>query len=163
MEWRNQTIHAWSCLLPCIPGRGHFLYVMTPATPVLLTWSGLPVPGKAVCCLGWPTKGNTGLGGVWGGAKLCRIQHLSSHVRLCESGCVWAAAVMRGVLAEFSRERKKRELFPGMKFLAPLKLRVQLEHFCLPLLAIPPPFPHFPMSFTSSFASLSLVSFGDSI
>lgn len=61
-------------------------YVMTPATPVLLTWSGLPVPGRAVFAV-WagPRRATQGRE-AW--AKLCRIQYLSSHVRLCESGCV---------------------------------------------------------------------------
>lgn len=33
-------------------GRGHFLYVLTPATPALLTWSGPPAPPKAASLSG---------------------------------------------------------------------------------------------------------------
>ncbi len=53
-------------------GRGRFLYAMTPATPVLLTWSGLPAPGKAVFAVGTgplrATQGWEGFGGG-GGSK----------------------------------------------------------------------------------------------
>eukprot|EP00064_Thunnus_orientalis_P009962 superscaffoldBa00001302_g9988 len=42
-------------------GRGHFLYAMTPATPVLLTWFGLPAPGKIEFAVGTsPLRGNMG-------------------------------------------------------------------------------------------------------
>lgn len=68
-------------------GRGHFLYAMTPATPVLLTWSGLPAPGKALFAVETgplrATVGSEGERKEW--AKLWRILCLSSCVRLCES------------------------------------------------------------------------------
>lgn len=72
-------------------GRGHFLYAMTPATPALLTWSGLPDQEEAVFAVGTgPLRGNTGVGGGFllggflekSGQKLCRMLRLSLHARL---------------------------------------------------------------------------------
>lgn len=87
-------------------GRGHFLHAMTPATPALLTWSGLPAPGKALFAVG--------TGPLKSGQKLWRILCLSLYVRLCESGCVCEQQLCRGEkLAEFSRERKKESFSRG--------------------------------------------------
>lgn len=111
-------------------GRGHFLYAMTPATPALLTWFGLPAPGKIEFTIGTsPLRGNMGvegvLGGFWGGggewAKLWRILCLSLYVRLCETGCVCKQQLCRGVLTEFSRDREKKESFSKDKILGSLE------------------------------------------
>lgn len=113
----------------------HFLYAMTPATPVLLTWFGLPSPEKAIFAVGTvPLRTTWGwerfsCGGEW--AKLCRILCLSSYVRLCKSGCMCEQQLWRGECLQNFPERERNGAFPGMKFLAPLKLRVQLEHFSL--------------------------------
>ena len=132
-------------------GRGHFLRAMTPATPALLTWSGLPAPEEAVFAVGTgPLRGKTQ---GWeefffgGGLEWAKTLQNAASVFACKTCvkvdmlcmCVNSSCEEERACRIFQREKAKRA-FPEMKFLASLKLRVQLEHFSLPPPSLPPPF-----------------------
>lgn len=95
-------------------GWGHFLYDPShPCAAADLVWSASSGEG---CIRGkrrvTKTLENTGL---------------SLYVRHCESWCVGKQQLSTHRF--FRRNGEKERSFPGMKFLALLKLRVQLEHF----------------------------------
>lgn len=134
MERGNQMLHVWSCLLPCIPGEA------TSSSP----WPQPPLR-RAPTRLCSTSAGVREPAAVKGKAAQ---NSASVFTRQPVWKCVCARANSscddpraRRIFQRAREGEKERRALPGMKFLAPSKLRVQLERFSLPPPSLLPPFP----------------------